>query len=110
MRAEGAQMHWYMAAVMIQAVNRMGPNENEIPEDTVVGTRQIMTNVLVTPNRKKITSKTIDDIRNTALVKARDKYKVNIETDLAELAIMSVTYLGLMTEKEYNEGSTPAKT
>ena len=105
MRAEGAQMHWYMATVSMVCLNRMGPNEGGVPEDQIVGTRNITTNILVTPKRKRITASVINDIRQTGLVKARDKYKVDVEKDLSDMAILNIVYLGLMTEKDYNDMS-----
>lgn len=99
--------HWYLVSVYIGYVQKKKQElpegaEGEAPEYLIRGERKL--NVMITPTRKQITEKTMDDIRQLSLAKMRDVYKVDPQ-DVSDFVIESVSHLGIMSEAEYFDKS-----
>lgn len=86
--------HWYLAAVEIQFII-MEPTDTT---PAVYSERKV--NVLITPDRKNLGSIDIDDVRNLALLRLRDDYNIPPER-VANLVILNLMYMGLMSEEQY---------
>lgn len=84
--------HWYMVVVTIDYLVPVDPKRNVTTSKTF--------NVMITPNRKNITEKDVNDIRNLGLLRLRDGYNIDPER-VTDFTIQNLMYLGLMSEETY---------
>lgn len=91
--------HWYMVAVEVQYVM---PAKVQGADPSM---RSKTINIMITPPQKNITSEEIGAIRSLSLLRMQDQYKVT-EDQIADLVVMNMMWMGLMSEHEYfTEGS-----
>ena len=95
--------HWFLISVYTEFVQahpqaKENPDNEQLQDLRIQGSKKL--NILITPTRKQIRSKDMDDIRQLALAKLRDKYNVQPQ-EVSEFIIENVSYLGLMSEIEY---------
>lgn len=95
--------HFWMSAIELTFIV---PADEELGIPAMAQQRRL--NVLTDTRLKRVNADTIDTIRQTALLKAKEKYKIEFD-QVADFLILGVSYLGLMTPKEYMGRTQPTQ-
>jgi hypothetical protein len=102
------QSNWYLVAVEMHYIKTKEYEVDGVPKQEVTLHAQKF-NVMLTTKSRKITGADMGVIRNTALIRMEEGYKVPPPA-IADFIISNIMYLGLMSEEEYFAEDAQVKT
>lgn len=97
------KVHFWMATCK---VSFFIPADKENNKAAVIGYRE--TNVVIDTTIKRINADSIDTIRQVSLMKCMEKYNLELKS-VSDFLILNISYLGLMSPKEYVGSSQPSR-
>lgn len=98
-RFSNVQHHWYLIAVEMHYIKIREYEEDGVTKKDISLHAQKF-NVMLTTKSRKITANDMGVIRNTALIRMEEGYKIP-PSEIADFIVSNIMYLGMMSEKEY---------